>query len=63
MTTTKRLLTEHLYDGDLDADVRKFLDARMSWREIAERVSTRSGVSVSYETVRQWFGTDERKAS
>lgn len=63
MPTTKRMLIEHLYDGDLAADVQTFQAANLSWREIAERVSTRAGITVSYESLRTWFGHDEQVAS
>ncbi len=62
MPSPKRLLMEHLYDGDLAADVAAHLTAGTSWREIAERVSARTGVTVSYESLRQWFGPQQDAA-
>lgn len=63
MPTPKQLLLEHLYDGDLARDVAKFTEAGMSWREIAERVSAKSGQAVSYETLRTWYGASHKAAS
>lgn len=63
MPTPKRQLLELLYDGDLPGDVHTFLAADMSWREIAERVSARTGVTVSHESMRQWYGDTASVAS
>lgn len=63
MPTTKQQLIEHLYDGDLAGDIADFTRAGMSWREIAERVSARSGQSVSYETLRTWYGSRHIEAA
>lgn len=58
MPTPKRLLVEHLYDGDLSADVALFLEEGKSWRTIADLVSSNADYPVSYESLRQWFGID-----
>lgn len=63
MPTPKQMLLEHLYDGPLRSDVTALLNAGASWREVAERVTTRTGVSISYESLRQWYGTPEQVAS
>lgn len=61
--TPKQLLLEHLYGGDLDADVARFLEEGKSWRSIADLLTERTGHSVSYESVRQWYGVDAKAAS
>ncbi len=56
MPTPKQLLVEHIYDGDLPADIQAMVTAGSSWREIAEQVSTKTGQRVSHESLRQWYG-------
>lgn len=57
--TTKRQLLETLYPaaGDSVATMQARGD---SWRTIAEAVAEASGVTVSHESLRQWYGSDER---
>jgi hypothetical protein len=52
----KHLLLEHLYTGDLDADVAAMIADGKSWRTIAETVSHRAGIAVSHESIRKWYG-------
>ena len=56
MPTPKQLLLELRYDGDLAADIKIMTAAGTSWREISERVSARCGYTVSYESLRIWYG-------
>lgn len=56
MATPKQLLVEHIYDGDLPADVRRLIADGKSWREVASQVSVKTGQSVSHESLRQWYG-------
>ena len=56
MPTPKQQLLEMLYDGDLTADIAVMVATPLSWREIAARVSARSGHTVSHETMRNWYG-------
>jgi hypothetical protein len=58
MPTPKQLLIEHLYGGDLPADVAHFIEAGKSWRDIAGEISDKTGQPVSYESLRQWYGVD-----
>lgn len=62
MATPKRLLMEHLYDGDLAAEVARRTEAGQSWREIAAHVSESTGQNVSYETLRTWYGAPTPEA-
>ncbi|MDO5535360.1 MAG: hypothetical protein Q4F65_12005 [Propionibacteriaceae bacterium] len=63
MATPKRLLLEHLYDGDLAAEVARRTEAGQSWRDIANHIAEVTGQPVSYETVRTWYGATEAVAS
>lgn len=58
MPTPKQMLLEHLYGGDLSADVAHFLESGKSWRDIATTISDKTGQPVSYESLRQWYGVD-----
>ena len=53
--TSKQLLIELRYDGDLAADIKTMAAAGTSWREMAERVCARCGSPVSHESLRQWY--------
>lgn len=59
MTTPKKLLLEHLYAGDLAAEVARRTAAGESWRTIATHVSKATGQDVSYESLRVWYGTQQ----
>lgn len=62
MPTPKQLVLELKYPGDLAGDVRAWLDAKTSWREMAEKISARCGYEVSHESLRQWYRpADETK--
>jgi hypothetical protein len=52
----KHQLLDHLYSGDLDADVAAMIADGKSWRMIAETVSHRAGIDVSHESIRKWYG-------
>ena len=54
--TSKQLLIEHRYNGDLAADIKTMAAAGTSWREMAERVRARCEYTVSHESLRQWYG-------
>lgn len=54
--TSKQLLIEHKYHGDLAADIKAMADAGTSWRVMAERVRVRCKYTVSHESLRQWYG-------
>ena len=57
------MLLELAWDGDLDADIAAMLDAGQSWREIAARVSARTGHTVSHESIRRWYGQPQGSAA
>ena len=40
----------------IQADVNAMLAARKGWRTIAEHVRSTTGISVSHETLRRWYG-------
>lgn len=63
MATPKQMLLEHLYGGDLSADVAHFLEAGKSWREIATEITDKTGQPVSYESLRQWYRVDAGNAA
>ena len=55
--TIKQQLLEARYppDADLEADIRGLRALGWSWREIANTISARAGVDVSYELLRSWY--------
>jgi hypothetical protein len=63
MATTSTPMRE-LIEGRLDGPLADFVAAHRSsgtaWRRIAMEVWRTTGVDVSSETLRTWFGTDER---
>lgn len=60
--TPKQLLLEHRYDGDLAAYVKACAASGLwSWREIADDVSQQCSHAVSYESLRQWYGSAAAK--
>jgi transposase-like protein len=60
MMTPKQQLLELQYRGAIDHDIQTDIaDAiadRMSWRDIRHMVEQRSGIQVSHESLRQWYG-------
>ena len=56
MASPKQLLVEHIYDGDLAADIKAMAAAKKGWRAIAAEVSAKTGCKVSHESLRQWYG-------
>lgn len=56
MPSPKQLLIEHLYAGDLYADVLRMCQDGRSWRDIADDISAAAGQPVSYESLRSWYG-------
>jgi hypothetical protein len=56
--TDKKKLAEHMYAGDLDADVKTLLGNGKSWRYIADVVNERidGPLTVSHELLRRWYG-------
>lgn len=61
MPTPKQLLLEHRYDGHLPTDIAAMTQNGTPWREIAQIVSKRTGLTVSHESLRNWY-RDESKA-
>ena len=55
--TPKQMLLEHMYPGDVAAYVATELADGRSWREVAGAVSLATGLSVSHESLRQWYGS------
>jgi hypothetical protein len=55
MTTTKQMLLEMKYGGDLAGDIAEALAAGRSWRDIRHAVEARTGVQVTHESLRQWY--------
>jgi len=53
--TSKQLLIEHRYDGDLAADIKTMEAEGTSWREMAEKVRARCEYDVSYQSLRNWY--------
>jgi hypothetical protein len=53
--TTKQRLLRVLYP-EVDETVAELIAAGMSWRQIADDIAGRAGVSVSHESLRQWYG-------
>ena len=62
MTTTKQELIKLLYHGNLDEDIARAVNYGRSWREIAHDVAEDTGVSVSHESLRQWYGAEDGAA-
>lgn len=56
MPTAKQQLIEHLYDGDLAAEIASWLEDGSTWRDIAGRVSKATDQQVSHESLRGWYG-------
>ena len=62
MATTKQELIKLLYHGNLDEDIARAIDYGRSWREIAHDVTEDTGVRVSHESLRQWYGAEDGAA-
>ncbi len=56
------MLLELKYDGDLAHDVTAWLAAGQSWRQIARTVSERTGLTVTYESLRSWYDPKQTAA-
>lgn len=73
----KRILLERLWDdaradgqrGDPDRDmplavfIADSTSDGMSWRRVADEIARSTGVTVSHEALRQWYGPAEARAS
>lgn len=57
--SVKQLLLEARYPGDIEADIRALRVIGWSWREVAETISRRADIEVTYESLRQWYGQPE----
>lgn len=58
--TPKRQLIDIRLGGGLDRIVQDRRRAGASWREIAAEISKASKISISFETLRDWFADLER---
>lgn len=59
MSSTSRTyqLIEERLDGTTLADyIRSRRPAPATWRQLAAEIKEKTGVNVSYETLRSWFG-------
>jgi len=61
--TPKYELVQLRLGRSLQAYVEAARKERLSWRTIATDLSAVSGVTVSWETLRDWFGDSERPTS
>lgn len=59
VTTTKRILIEDRLGRDLASLVRELREDGASWTFIAAHLERQTNISVTDQTVRNWFG-DER---
>lgn len=62
MATTKQELIKLLYHGNLDEDIARAVNYGRSWRDIAHNVTEDTGVRVSHESLRQWYGAKDGAA-
>ena len=62
MATPKQELIKLLYHGNLDEDIARAIDYGRSWRDIAHDVTEDTGVRVSHESLRQWYGAEDGAA-
>ena len=62
MATTKQELIKLLYHGNLDEDIARAIDYGRSWRDIVHDVTEDTGVRVSHESLRQWYGAEDGAA-
>ena len=53
-TTKQRLL--RVLCPDVDTIVSDMLTAGSSWRQVADALSSKAGITVSHESLRQWYG-------
>lgn len=59
---TRQLIEERLTGGrSLASLVMTERRKGNGWRKIADTVSNKSGVVISHSTLRNWFGTEDRK--
>jgi hypothetical protein len=61
LTATRRLL-DLLLDGHLESFIQERRDQQVPWRLIAREVYERTGVDITAETLRSWFGQDRSAA-
>ena len=63
-STSKQPIAEHLFDGDLEAFVRERRQAGDTWRDIELAVKGKLPpiITISYETLRTWYGSKETAA-
>ncbi len=54
--TPQQTLIELRLGGDLTGFIRRNRAEGKGWRPIAVEISDRTGISVSHEAVRQWYG-------
>lgn len=54
--TPKQQLLELRYVGDLSADIAAWLQTGQSWRDIRHHVERKTGLRVSHESLRTWYG-------
>ena len=60
-TSPKRMLLELAYPN-LNADVANWIDHNRSWQSMADEIRDRTGISVSRESLRNWYGSRETVA-
>ena len=62
MSSTSRTyqLIEERLDGTLADYIRDRRPPQATWRQLAADIQEKTGVNVSYETLRTWFGDAER---
>lgn len=58
MATTKRLLLESRLDDDLEQIVRTRREEGASWFAIRDEVEKRTGITVSHQSLINWFADD-----
>ena len=59
VTTTKRILIEDRLGRDLASLVRELREDGASWAFIAAHLERQTSVSVTDQTVRNWFGEQD----
>lgn len=64
MSSTSRTyqLIEERLDGTLADYVRERRPAQATWRQLAAEIEEKTGVNVSYETLRSWFTADRTES-
>lgn len=59
--STKRKLLEVLYPGNLDQEIQNRITSGESWRSIADHVNEVTGVTVSHESLRNWYNNPKEQ--